>query len=260
MIKNVALPKGNRGFLLLAFLLAALAAVLVVVYLNSVGDDGGSGGGGAASGPVVVAGQDIAAGTRISASMVILETVPSGERVSGALSSLNAVVGSTAGLAISEGEQITAANISTTDRDAALLGDDPPLSLVIPQGMRAVSVKIDEVTAVGGLIRPGDYVDVIMAEAINDSSAINTCYVVQDVKVLAIAQDVQVAAASGQGSQTPAGPADNNPEAGSATLQVTPQKATSLIRALEQGEGQKLWLVLRPFGEHGEAGVGQCPF
>jgi Flp pilus assembly protein CpaB len=46
-------------------------------------------------------------------------------------------------------------------RQLAGLGAQPGLSGVTPAGMRAVSVRVDEASSVGGFVSPGTYVDVI---------------------------------------------------------------------------------------------------
>ncbi len=71
MIKNQALgSKSNKGLILLGLFLGLVSAVLIVVYLSQAGEGGGGEVSGAEVTPVVVASQDIAAGTRIIEGMV----------------------------------------------------------------------------------------------------------------------------------------------------------------------------------------------
>jgi pilus assembly protein CpaB len=66
------------------------------------------------------------------------------------------------------------------------------LSIVIPEGMRAVSVKVDEVIGVAGFVLPGTRVDVLVT--LNPSSepeAAATRVILQNVQTLAAGQMIQ---------------------------------------------------------------------
>ncbi len=77
-----------------------------------------------------------------------------------------------------------------------LFGDDSGggLEVLIPQGMRAVSISINEVSSVAGFIKPGDHVDVlgtIQTEAEDGMrKGFTTKTILQDVVVLAVAQEM----------------------------------------------------------------------
>ncbi|MDE1921254.1 MAG: Flp pilus assembly protein CpaB [Candidatus Omnitrophica bacterium] len=65
----------------------------------------------------------------------------------------------------------------------------PSLALRTPVGMRAVTVKIDSLAAVGGMINPGDFVDVIGEMSVPSQYANKqtvTAMVFQDLQVLAV--------------------------------------------------------------------------
>src|SRR4030042_2019085 len=91
---NVLGGKGNKGVLVLALVLGLLSAVLVFVYL------GRSGGGDEAAAPsgdtksVVVASQDITAGTRITEDMVRVKKVSTDAIVPQAMTTTEMVGGS----------------------------------------------------------------------------------------------------------------------------------------------------------------------
>ncbi len=64
----------------------------------------------------------------------------------------------------------------------------PSLALKTPAGKRAVTVKIDSLSAVGGLLNPGDFVDVIAQLNVPSSDAKKTvtAMIFQSLQVLAI--------------------------------------------------------------------------
>ena len=65
------------------------------------------------------------------------------------------------------------------------------LPLLIPPGMRAISVPVDEVSDIAGFVLPHAHVDVIVSAAAAGGGAPLTKIVLQDVEVLAIAQDIE---------------------------------------------------------------------
>ncbi|HXG42070.1 MAG TPA: Flp pilus assembly protein CpaB [Dehalococcoidia bacterium] len=266
-----AMTRGLRGrpervALLLALAFGAVAALLVAVALSSGSDS--SGGDGAV--PVLVARQAIGPGSTISADMVEVRQVPAAVAVDGALRSPELAVGRVALLPISAGEQVQARDVAAPSVTAASVSTDMPLSYVVPPGMRAVSIPIEEATAAGGLVRPGDRVDVIgvfdvtfygLSGNPSESTDFNnflSMTVLQDVEVLAVAQAVEpVVPSAGQGSggQAPRVPVEQvkpNPKAATITLAVTPEQAQRLAWALSNGE---LRVALRRFGETGEVPV-----
>ena len=74
--RELTLLGNSRALLLLALVAGAVAAVLVFVAVNDSGDDGGGGTLSADSAEVVVAAQEISAGTEITTEMVELRAVP----------------------------------------------------------------------------------------------------------------------------------------------------------------------------------------
>jgi Flp pilus assembly protein CpaB len=267
MIGNQVLTRGNRGIFLLALFFGLVFAILTYVFFSNVADDGG----GQISGltkPVVVAAQNVPAGTRITADMVEVKFIPEGLVLSNIFSDTEAVVGQVSAVPLTAGEQIVAGRVSASGIDLAQFGDNPPLAVVIPEGMRGVSIQVSEVAASGGLIQPGDYVDVLIGflPVVPETAAATTsvtqgaaCYVLQDVQVLAISQDVtrpSQGETSGAATSPLAG-SNPNPAAASATLAVTPVQAWQVTAAHENTS--QLWLSLRPFGERGSVtGLPQC--
>jgi pilus assembly protein CpaB len=134
-----------------------------------------------------------------------------------------------------------AAREPITESRLAPIGSAAGLSSVIPEGFRAMTVKVDEVVGVSGFIMPGTLVDVVVVISPPQGAAAQdrvSKIVLQNIKVLA----------SGQNIDKP----KNEKEAErvkSVTLQVTPEQAEKL--ALASTEGQ-LQLVMRNSVDQGD--------
>ncbi len=249
----------NRRFLLLALFAAVISAVLVFAAINRATEKS-EGGVGLGTVPVVVAKTDIPARTRVTASMVEVRQVPLDARGELAYTDLEQVVGQITRFPIATSEQILSSKLISLTGPAAEVGDS--LSFVIPKGMRAIAITVSEVVSSGGLVLPGDYVDIIgvfdvefgSGEQQEEEEAYFAKTILQNVEVLAVAQKVvdappdavvsEEAAAGGQRERTTE--ADPNPEAATVTLAVTPEQAQLLFLAEANGT---LRLTVRPFGE-----------
>jgi pilus assembly protein CpaB len=101
------------------------------------------------------------------------------------------------------------------------------LAAILPPGMRAISTKISEQTAVGKLILPNDHVDVIItrrARGRNGAEEHVSDTLFRNVRVLAIGQ--QIEAKEGK----------KNSEGNVATLELTPRQSELLALANSMGE------------------------
>jgi pilus assembly protein CpaB len=261
MIKNLAIGGGsNRMLLIAALVLGLLAAVLVGVYLSNLSGDDGTSSSSSTTVPVVVAAQDIPALTVVTEQMLVIKNVPIDIAVVGAFSKTADVVGQTAQVNVASGEQVIPAKVTSVTTAQSQYGVNTPLSLVVPQGMRAISVLIGQVASAGGLVRPGDRVDLIHSSKTQSNSdtgqgvsIASACYVLQDVQVLSIGTTLARPDAGTNAQSLAAAPAD-----GAAKLMVvaaSPADAAQ-IAAAQQTPGDvsvetPLWLALRPFGEHG---------
>lgn len=108
-----------------------------------------------ASTQVVVASKTIPVGTRLTAEHVKVVAWPARNPVPGAFASPKDVIDRGAIATISENEPITPRNVASPEQGAGL----PP---VIPAGMRAMSVRVNEVIGVAGFVLPGTRVDVLV--------------------------------------------------------------------------------------------------
>jgi pilus assembly protein CpaB len=66
-------------------------------------------------------------------------------------------------------------------------GQKASLSAVIQDGMKAVTIRVNDVDGVAGFVLPGDHVDILMTRQA-DKAASSTDVVLQNVRVLAIDQ------------------------------------------------------------------------
>src|SRR6202011_2889765 len=102
---------------------------------------------------ILVAKQDIPARVVIDVSMLRRVSRPISQVEPGAVLDSRKAIGLLALVSLPAGSTITASRIGRPQSVA--------LAVVLKRGMRAVSIGIDRVKAVGGLIQPGDRVDVI---------------------------------------------------------------------------------------------------
>ena len=111
------------------------------------------------------------------------------------------------------------------------------LSVVIPPGCRAITVKVNEVIGIGGFITPGSYVDIVSTYEKNAKETFSKT-ILQNVLVIA----------AGDRIYDPNVVADPQPKiVNQVTIALKPNDAEKL--ALASGIGN-LQLVLRPFGEN----------
>jgi pilus assembly protein CpaB len=127
---------------------------------------------------VVVAQHPLKLGTRITADHVKVVKWPASAPVTGAFSKVEDVANRGLISAVDENEPLTNAKLAALEAGAGL----PPS---IPPGMRAISVKVNEVVGVAGFVVPGTRVDVMVTlsgKAQNDDST--TRVVVSNAQVL----------------------------------------------------------------------------
>jgi pilus assembly protein CpaB len=113
-------------------------------------------------------------------------------------------------------------------------GKGQPMSIatLLPDGMRAMAVRINDVSGVAGFIQTNDAVDVLVTRSLGDNREV-TDVLLQNIKVMAIDQNAKKA--------------DGTPDvARTTTLEVGPLEAQKLALAQQVGS---LSLVLRKPGE-----------
>src|ERR1700686_3866888 len=220
----------NRNRLLmigvLALALGAFVSLLVYKNLRGKGpsnDEAGAEG--------AVAADDIQVGARIEEHDVRLVQFPASAVPTGAYSKRSQVLGRGVIIPIAKGDFILLSKLAPENAGSGL----PSL---IPPGMRAVSVRVNEVVSVAGFVGPGTRVDVLLTGTPNGSSEPQTTTVLQNVAVIASGHTLE-RSASGEAQSTPV-----------ITVLASPEDAERLTLASSEG---KIQLSLRnPLDTHAD--------
>lgn len=146
----------------IAIVLGLVAVVLVRGYLAGATQSASSG----PLRPVVVAALPIDRGASTQAPMLKVVQFPADSAPMGSYASISDVSGENARITLrpfAMNEPILAAKLAPK-------GSAPVMSMNVRPGMRAISVKSDEVVGVGGFLVPGDRVDVLVTRTIGDGA------------------------------------------------------------------------------------------
>ena len=239
-IAGAAPGRTNRRFLVIAVLFAVMSAVLAYTALSRTGGDDGKSGAAAGDTQVVVAKRPIQQNIKVTADMLALKSVPSDTVVAGAFTSVTDAVDKVTRFPLDENQQVGLSAVVGGDAATAT----GSLAEVVPTGRRAISISSSQTISAGGLILPGDWVDIVWICCDNKAAIAKT--VVQNVQVAAVAQEIVSGRASGPENPAPAVNGENQPDATSISLLVTPEEAHRL-RLAEVG-GQ-LSVTLRGKGD-----------
>ena len=180
-------------------------------------------------GDVVVAKVEIPVGAKIAAEQLALAPIPNGSVPEGAHRQLDEVVGRVALVPIGIREPITSTKLAAE-------GEGAGLGVLIPEGYRAMTVKVDEIVGISGFVQPGSFVDIVaVVTPIQGSQGPISKIVLQNIKVLA------------------SGPRIDSPEnqrephtVSAVTVLVTPEQAEKLVLA---GAESRLQLVMRNYSD-----------
>lgn len=175
----------NRKVLIVGGIALAAATAATLFFYTLLADQIGGGGGEAQqTGLVVVASQSLPRGVKIAADDLSVEERPLEQIPPGAFQSKQEIEGLYLAHEVPQGRPITKASLPANGNGG--------VSGVIPPGMRAVSLHVEQYVGVNRLIEVGDRVDV-MASTMPRSpgrpdSAIAT--VLQNVEVIATDRDI----------------------------------------------------------------------
>jgi len=187
----------------------------VYVYKNLQARSGVSSEAGA---DVIVAANDLQVGARVEEHDIRIIRIPSTDLPPGAPRKRSDVLGHGVIIPISKGEFILPNRLAGENAGSGL----PSL---IPPGMRAVSVRVNEVVSVAGFVTPGTRVDVLLTGTPGGGEQ-ETTTVLQNVAVLASGHTLE---------RTSTGEAQNTAVI---TLLVTPDDAQRLTLASSEGHIQ----------------------
>jgi pilus assembly protein CpaB len=180
---------------------------------------------------VVVAAMDPPLGTKIEIGEVKTARWSADSLPDGSYTDPKQVIGSYVKNSLVANEPIVQAKLFTGDKTAGVM------PLLIPFGMRAVSVPVDEVSDVAGFVLPHTRVDVLVATAGEGTTGSDKAFskvILQNVEVLAVAQEVEQK--------------KDEPEIVKVvTLLVTPQESERLALASHSGT---LRLAMRNYNDN----------
>jgi pilus assembly protein CpaB len=125
------------------------------------------------------------------------------------------------------------------DRDLAALGSGIGLATRIPNGMRAVALRSDEVVSVAGFLLPGSHVDVLVTYRSGQSPEPLTATVLENAVVLAT------------GHQVEPDPDGKTSDTTVVTLLLSPEQSQLAVLAAAQGA---IHFILRNAGDVGRSG------
>lgn len=177
---------------------------------------------------IVVAAHDLPLGTKIEPGAVKLARWSRDSIPPGAFTNPQAVMNAFVKTAFVQNEPIVADRLFTGQKTAGVL------PLLIPPGMRAMSVPVDEVSDIAGFVLPHAHVDILVSVpgAAPDGKTLSKI-VLENVEVLAVAQEIEKV--------------NDKPQVVKVvTLLVTPQEAERL--ALASGQGT-LRLAMRNYDD-----------
>jgi pilus assembly protein CpaB len=221
----------SRGiFMLIIAVIAGLAAVILAA--SWIQNQGGS------KGSIAVANADIELGGRITPEMIRMAEWPEGSKPAGSITDAAKLPGRVVLVGMQRGEPITEGRL-------APIGTKGGLSAVVPEGKRAMTVRVNDVVGVAGFALPGTYVDVMVntqdeAGQRGDRDHSISKIVLERILVLAVAQEAD------RDSTKPK-------VVNAVTLELTPQDAEMLDLARSVGT---LSLVLRNQTDPRSASVG----
>lgn len=183
---------------------------------------------------VVVAKVDIPLGTKVTPEHLTVAQFPPNAMPDGVFDSPDKLVG-----------RVTVINVSArepfTDFKLAPVGSEGGLSATIPEGYRAMTVKVDDVMGVSGFLKPGTMVDVLVVIVPSEQGSQRdpvSKVVLQNIKVLASGQNIDQPKDEREAESVKA-----------ITLLVTPEQTEKLALAATEG---KLRLVMRNSSDQGD--------
>jgi len=229
-----AKPRAVIVVAILAIAIALIAAVSLYNYLKGKEAEVQQARESAvATSQVVVAARQIPIGTTIESSEVSLASWPSANLPQGAFTSEAEVEGRVALQTLYPGDAVTEVRLRPLE------GPPGIMTYKIPEGHRAMTVSVNQVSGVAGFITPGSTVDVVFTTTSGRKTPLSKI-IFQNVPVLATGQIIETK--------------EGNPViVPTVTLDVNPTDAEKLAAAASEGQ---LRLLLRRTGDVETAATG----
>lgn len=179
---------------------------------------------------VIVASKQIPVGTKITDEFIATKQFPANAIPKDYPDSVDNVLGKITRTTLEKDEIITTPRLVTE-------GAEGGLPMVIPKGYRAITIKVNEVSGVAGLIAPGDRVDILSVLNKSEEQTLSKT-ILQNIQILAVGDKI-------------IDPNNITSLKPSVTSQITvalkPNDAEKLALASQAGE---IHLILRPLGEN----------
>jgi len=208
------MPIRNIATLAIAVFLGLISVILVRSYLGTETRSRLVPVAAVTTTPVVVAAQPVARGAVLQPALLKVVNFPANSIPAGSFRAVSQLVGSGADQPMAL-HAIVANEPVLSDEISGASGKHS-LSIEISSGMRAVSLRSNDVAGVGGFVLPGDRVDVMLTRtAANQPSDAVTQVLAENVLVLGVDQS------SNDNSDTPV-------VARSVTIEVTPSQAQTI--------------------------------
>jgi pilus assembly protein CpaB len=176
--------------------------------------------------PVVVATRDLPLGTAIDPSMLGTRVLPEAYVEARHIRSADAerIIGTPVSMGVKANEAVLWSDLATTSQERR------DLSALVKTGRRVLTIRADSSSTFGGLIRPGDSVDVLYTTTREGSAEPVTIALLQNLLVLAIGRDTGSAAG------------DDQNKGSEVSVSVTVEQAQVLAHA---GGSGRMTLILR---------------
>lgn len=210
--------KGIFAMFALSLIMALGAAAVAMNWMQEQGGDEGD----PDIAQVVVAALQVPFGSKVEASDLKVVAMPRDVVPPNSFEDIEQVVGRVSNQVIYPGEVVLEGRVSEHMGGSAL-------AALLDPGMRAMSVRVDDVVGVAGFLLPGNRVDVVSSKRNGSRDNVESKTVLRNLKVLAVDQIA---------SQERDGPVIVR----AVTLEVTTQQAETLVEATQEG---KVQLTLR---------------
>jgi pilus assembly protein CpaB len=232
----------SRAAVLLSIGLGLLAAIMMFAYLRGrerqLYEE-------VAPKSVLIATKDVLANTVLDEGMLQRITVPQKYLQPKALTTTEEAVGRVTVVPIAAGAQLLGTYLGDSGRAA--------LAFEVPRGMRAVAISVTDDTGVGGLVRPGNFVDIVgtfeFGRPVGSQNGTiqyadertETRTMMQNVQVVGVNREIRDIVASEPGPPAQAGAAAQRPperrevQMRNVTVLVEPARVQELILAQEIG-------------------------
>ena len=133
---------------------------------------------------IVVAAEKLTLGNRLTEQQLRVVNWPKANLPEGRFSDPNEIVGRGVIVPMSANEPVLDSKLASKEAGAGL-------TAAIPEGMRAVSVRVNDISAVAGFVTPGTHVDVIIVGSPGASGLITSKIFLENVEILSAGQNVE---------------------------------------------------------------------